>query len=64
MRDLQQFRLEITAARAGDTRGPWGHMCMREFTILGAVTGSILAAGASLAQISAEHVRAGSRPPD
>jgi hypothetical protein len=36
-----------------------GAMCMREFTILGAVTGSILAAGALLAQISAEDVKGG-----
>jgi Protein of unknown function (DUF992) len=32
---------------------------MRKLSILGAVTGSILAAGASFAQIPAEHVQAG-----
>jgi hypothetical protein len=36
-----------------------GHMCMREFAILGAMIGSILAAGASFAQIPTEHVQAG-----
>jgi hypothetical protein len=32
---------------------------MRKLSILGAATGSILAAGASFAQIPAEHVQAG-----
>jgi Protein of unknown function (DUF992) len=34
-------------------------MFMRKIIILGSVTGSILATGASFAQISAEHVQAG-----
>ena len=37
---------------------------MRKLSILGAVTGSILAAGASFAQMAAEHVQAGTLTSD
>jgi hypothetical protein len=48
------------AARVAERREKTaGRMFMRKLIALGAVTGSILAAGPSFAQISAEHIQAG-----
>ena len=52
-------RVSYKGGRFAATQEDAAHLFMRNLTILGAVTGPILAAGASFAQIPAEHVQTG-----